>query len=167
MTYEIVFKPRAIWDLQSLPKATAQRILEKIEALGTDLAGDVRRFTNITPDYRLPVGDYRILFETEADKVIIDRVKHRSDAYKPSRNPTMISLHPEFLTKDGKKEFADLPYEEFVALQKVLADAADLIDLCEAKADETDAVTVPLDEVKNRLGLRTKRGRMNHGPCGS
>jgi len=65
----------------------------------------------------------------------------------------MIQLHPEFLTKDGKKEFAVLPYEEFVALQDVLADAADLIDLREAKADEATAETVSLGEVKKRLGL--------------
>ena len=65
----------------------------------------------------------------------------------------MISLHPEFLTKDGKRQFAVLPYEEFVALQEVLADAADLIDLRAAKADEADAATVPLSEVKDVLGL--------------
>lgn len=65
----------------------------------------------------------------------------------------MISLHPEFLTKDGKKEFAVIPYEEFVALQEVLADAADLIDLREAKADEASAACVSLSEVKSRLGL--------------
>jgi len=65
----------------------------------------------------------------------------------------MISLHPEFLTKDGKKQFAVLPYEEFVALQEVLADAADLIDLREAKAEEASAGAVPLSEVKERLGL--------------
>jgi hypothetical protein len=67
----------------------------------------------------------------------------------------MISLHPEFLTKDGKKQFAVLPYEEFIALQEVLADAADLIDLREAKAEEASAGTVPLSEVKERLGLGT------------
>ena len=65
----------------------------------------------------------------------------------------MISLHPEFLTKDGKKEFAVIPYEEFVALQEVLADAADLIDLREAKANEATAASVPLSEVKRGLGL--------------
>ena len=54
----------------------------------------------------------------------------------------MISLHPEFLTKDGKRQFAVLPYEEFVALQEVLADAADLIDLREAKADEAATATL-------------------------
>ena len=65
----------------------------------------------------------------------------------------MIQLHPEFLTKDGKKEFAVLPYEEFVALQEVLADAADLIDLREAKAQESSAASIPLIEVKDLLGL--------------
>ena len=63
----------------------------------------------------------------------------------------MIQLHPEFLTKDGKKEFAVLPYEEFVALQEILADVADLIDLREAKVNEASAATVPLSEVKERL----------------
>ena len=65
----------------------------------------------------------------------------------------MIRLHPEFLMKDGKKEFAVLPYEEFVALQELLADAADVLDLRAAKADEASAATAPLSEVKERLGL--------------
>lgn len=47
----------------------------------SDLAGDVRRLTNFTPEYRLRVGDYRALFEVEGDKVIIYRIRHRKDAY--------------------------------------------------------------------------------------
>ena len=31
----------------------------------------------------LRIGGYRVLFEVEAAKVIINRVKHRSDAYGP------------------------------------------------------------------------------------
>lgn len=65
----------------------------------------------------------------------------------------MIQLHPEFLTKDGKKEFAVLPYEEFLALQEFLNDAADMLDLRAAKAEAESAPTVPLDEVKKTLGL--------------
>jgi hypothetical protein len=65
----------------------------------------------------------------------------------------MISLHPEFLTKNGKKEFAVLPYEEFLALQEVLDDAADLIDLRTAKAEAPSAAAIPLREVKESLGL--------------
>ncbi len=83
MTYGIEFKPRAIKDLGSIAKPIGRRIIKKIEALGNDLAGDVKRLTNYTPEYRLRVGDYRVLFEIEANKVIIYRVKHRSDAYNP------------------------------------------------------------------------------------
>ena len=47
-----------------------------------DLTGDVKRLTNFTPEYRLRVGDYRVLFEIEGQAVVIYRVLHRKDAYK-------------------------------------------------------------------------------------
>ena len=46
----------------------------------------------------------------------------------------MMTLHPEILSKNGKKQFAILPYEEFVVLQERLADAEDLLELRKAKA---------------------------------
>ena len=46
----------------------------------------------------------------------------------------MLKLHPEILVKDGKKQFAVLPYEEFLALQERLADADDLLELRKANA---------------------------------
>ncbi len=81
MDYEVEFKPRAIKDLQTIPKSIQQRIIKKIEALRGDLAGNVKRVTNFTPEYRLRVGDYRILFEVKATMITIYRVKHRSSAY--------------------------------------------------------------------------------------
>lgn len=77
----IEFKPRAVKDLDALDRATARRVLEKIRGLENNLAGDVKRLTNFTPEYRLRVGDYRVLFEIEGDRVIIFRIKHRSRAY--------------------------------------------------------------------------------------
>lgn len=81
MTYRIELKPRAVKDLDALDRSTARRVLEKIRGLENDLAGDVKRLTNFTPEYRLRVGDYRVLFETEGERVIIYRIKHRSRAY--------------------------------------------------------------------------------------
>jgi mRNA interferase RelE/StbE len=77
----IEFKPRAVKDLDALERPTARRILEKIRDLENGLVGDVKRLTNFTPEYRLRVGDYRVLFEIEGERVIIYRVKHRSRAY--------------------------------------------------------------------------------------
>jgi mRNA interferase RelE/StbE len=53
-----------------------------MEMLANDLAGNVKRLTNFIPEYRLRVGDYRILFEVEERKIFIYRVVHRKDAYR-------------------------------------------------------------------------------------
>ncbi len=81
MTYLVEFMPRAIKDLKTLPESTRRRIIAGIDALQDDLAGDVKKLTNFTPEYRLRVGKYRVLFEVEGAKVIIYRILHRKDAY--------------------------------------------------------------------------------------
>ena len=66
----------------------------------------------------------------------------------------MLTLHPEILIKNGKKQFAVLPYEEFLALQERLADAEDLLELRKARRAEGMKRSIPLAEVKRDLGLR-------------
>ncbi len=53
----------------------------KIEGMQNNLQGDVKRLTNFTPEYRLRVGNYRVLFAVEEQNLVIYRVKHRSKAY--------------------------------------------------------------------------------------
>ena len=64
-----------------------------------------------------------------------------------------MKLHPEVLKKNGVNEFVILPYDEFVALQQLLADAQDLGDLREAVAAEKDAPPISLEELKTELGI--------------
>jgi len=68
--------------MDSLSPDVARRILLKVYAMQDDLAGDVKRLTNMTPGYRLRVGDYRVLFELEGDRIIVYRVRHRREAYE-------------------------------------------------------------------------------------
>lgn len=82
MKYTVELKPRAVKDYRHIDKKLAKIICSKIELLSSDLQGDVKKLTNFTPEYRLRVGDYRILFETEGDKIIIYRIKHRKEAYE-------------------------------------------------------------------------------------
>jgi mRNA interferase RelE/StbE len=82
VNYSIAFKPRAIKDLKKLSVEDRQRIVAKIEMMQDNLAGDVKKLTNFTPEYRLRVGDYRILFEVEQTQVVVYRVKHRREVYK-------------------------------------------------------------------------------------
>ena len=82
MSDEIKLMPRAVKGLESLPKATAHCILVKVEALGDELTGDVKRLTDFTPEYRLRVGDYPISFEVEGSNVVVHRILHRKDTYR-------------------------------------------------------------------------------------
>ena len=66
----------------------------------------------------------------------------------------MLKLHPEILVKDGKKQFAVLPYEEFLAVQERLADADDLLELRKAKRAEGKKRAISLAEVKREFGVR-------------
>jgi mRNA interferase RelE/StbE len=78
---EIEFKPSALKDLRSINKKDAIKILTKIEDMKDGLKGDIKRLTNFTPEYRLRVGIYRVLFEIENNIITIYAVKHRREAY--------------------------------------------------------------------------------------
>lgn len=65
----------------------------------------------------------------------------------------MLKLHPEFLVKNGRKEFVVLPYAELLAILERLADADDLTELRKAKRAEGKKEARPLAEVKRELGL--------------
>ena len=82
MKYCVELKERALKDLKNLSKKDAKRILEKIETLKDSLSGDVKRLTDFTPEYRLRVGNFRVLFEIEKSTVIIYGIKHRKEAYR-------------------------------------------------------------------------------------
>ncbi|MGH8477911.1 MAG: hypothetical protein ACRER2_19465 [Methylococcales bacterium] len=69
----------------------------------------------------------------------------------------MIELHPEFISRHGKPEFAVLPIEEFDRLKCYLEDMEDLLDLRQARAAEADAPTVGIDDLKRSLNLPESR----------
>jgi len=77
----IELKLKSIKDLKSIPKADAEKIVERIKLMENDLQGDVKKLTNHTPEYRMRAGNWRVLFEIENDKIIIYRILHRKEAY--------------------------------------------------------------------------------------
>ena len=62
-----------------------------------------------------------------------------------------MRLHPQIIEKGGKKEFVVLPYDEYLAIEELMEDYMDLIDLREAKAEGQDQPSVSLDEVIKEL----------------
>ena len=79
--FSVKLMPRAIKDLEKLSKSDAKKIIEKVKSLEQGLTGDIKKLTNFTPEYRLRVGDYRILFEIQEKDILIYRIKHRKEAY--------------------------------------------------------------------------------------
>ena len=82
MIYEVEIRERAVRDFDSIPTKDATRITKRMLALGQNLAGDVKRLTSFTPEYRLRVGDWRVLFEVVGPRVIIHRILHRREVYR-------------------------------------------------------------------------------------
>ena len=64
-----------------------------------------------------------------------------------------MKLHPQFLKKNGRKEFVILPYAEFEQMEESLQDAYDLRTLRVARRKNRGQPSIPLAEVKKRLGL--------------
>jgi mRNA interferase RelE/StbE len=81
MEYEIYYLDEARASLKRLSPEVARRIVNKIERMRHGLAGDVKRLKEFVPNYRLRVGDWRVLFEVERRSIIIHEIKHRSEAY--------------------------------------------------------------------------------------
>ena len=58
-----------------------------------------------------------------------------------------MTINPQIIEKNGKKEFAVLPYEDFLRIQEELEDYEDLRTLREEKAAAHAEPTRSLDEV--------------------
>ena len=80
--YDFRFKPGASKDIAALPSRLQARVLARIENLSDNLKGDVKQLTDFTPEYRLRVGDYRVLFEVEEKTIVVYRVRHRREVYR-------------------------------------------------------------------------------------
>ncbi len=78
---KVELKPQAIKDMCGLEKPDAARIAKKLSELERGLTGDIKRLTNFTPEYRLRVGNYRVLFEVQDTTVVVYRVMHRKHVY--------------------------------------------------------------------------------------
>ncbi|MBP7589419.1 MAG: type II toxin-antitoxin system Phd/YefM family antitoxin [Thermoanaerobaculia bacterium] len=65
-----------------------------------------------------------------------------------------IALHPEILRRDGRPQFAVLPYEEYVALRARLEDLEDVLEIRRACQEEVAEPHTPLDEVLHEFDVR-------------
>lgn len=79
--YQIRYAQAVVRELKKMSPDVQRRIRSKIERLSNGLTGDVKRLTNFSPEYRLRVGDWRVLFNIYGDIISVEDVSHRSQAY--------------------------------------------------------------------------------------
>jgi mRNA interferase RelE/StbE len=84
-SYSVVLKPSVEKDLRALPKSVVRRVWDRIEGLARKpLSRQSVKLAGAERLYRVRVGDYRIIYgvETDARRVIVHYVRHRSQAYR-------------------------------------------------------------------------------------
>ena len=84
--YKTILSPQALQDISKLDKAVAQRIIDKLEWLAEnfDVLTPIALTGTLIDYYKLRVGDWRVIYslKTESGTININRIKHRSEAYK-------------------------------------------------------------------------------------
>lgn len=85
MMFEIVYSKQAIRVLRRLPRNLSQRIREKLRDVALDPFAQHNNVTRLLnrPGYRLRVGDWRIIYDIQEERmeIMVMRVAPRGEAY--------------------------------------------------------------------------------------
>ncbi|MBI2265580.1 MAG: type II toxin-antitoxin system RelE/ParE family toxin [Armatimonadetes bacterium] len=87
-SYKVILRSSVEKDLRKLSKALLPRIIERLERLQSDpFPHQVSKLSSAECLYRVPVGDYRIVYEvdTEAGQVTVHYVRHRREVYQRAK----------------------------------------------------------------------------------
>ncbi len=84
MKLDVSLSRRAIRDLRRLDRSTQARVLDSVERYAETRAGNVLNLRASDYDYRLRVGDWRVLFDKDETTrtMHVGRVLHRREAYR-------------------------------------------------------------------------------------
>ena len=85
MIYRIDFARKAARQFQNLPAAVQKRLKPKIDALARNLRPrGVKKLEGEEDLYRIPVGDYRIIYQVQDKALVVLVVKlgDRKEIYK-------------------------------------------------------------------------------------
>jgi len=79
----VIWSPEARMDLRAIDRERALQILQVIDRYLSGGAGDVKKLRPPRHEFRLRVGDYRVLFLPKDEHAIeVLRVLHRREAYR-------------------------------------------------------------------------------------
>jgi mRNA interferase RelE/StbE len=82
MPYELEIKAEPMKFLRSLPVNERKQTGYRPNCLQRDFSGDVTKLRGSRNEYRLRVGDWRVLFELVGDQIVVYAIGDRKDIYK-------------------------------------------------------------------------------------
>ncbi|HSB13801.1 MAG TPA: type II toxin-antitoxin system RelE/ParE family toxin [Bryobacteraceae bacterium] len=83
--HEILVSSQAGRDLRRAPAVILQRVVRAIKALSNDpRPSGARKITGSKNDWRIRIGDYRVLYElNDTERTVrVMRVRHRREVYR-------------------------------------------------------------------------------------
>jgi mRNA interferase RelE/StbE len=82
MMYEIVFTHKALKDLNSLDKKIKVQIINKIKEYSISPFDNARKLIDKKlGQFRYRIGDYRVIFDIDENKIVILKIGHRKEIY--------------------------------------------------------------------------------------
>lgn len=82
MKYEIEIKEEAKAELRELPEDVRREIGYRLHLLQQEFSGDVKKLKGSRNEYRLRVGNYRMLFELVGKQIVVYTLGQRKDIYR-------------------------------------------------------------------------------------
>jgi mRNA interferase RelE/StbE len=85
MSYQVVLSKSAKHDLSKLDKTLQQNMANHLQSLTTDpRPHGVTKLRGTEDEWRIRVGDYRIIYEIDDNKQIVAilRIRHRREVYR-------------------------------------------------------------------------------------
>lgn len=83
MVYQLIYTKSASGDVGKLDIVAKRKIKKKIEAYAQNPLGYAKKLTNsLLGDYRWRIGNYRVVFILDGQKIVILRIGHRREIYR-------------------------------------------------------------------------------------
>ncbi len=83
MPYHLLYTKSAFGDIKNLDIVTKKRLKKKLEAYSKNPFLYAKRLINPNiGTYRFRIGNYRIIFDIDKEKIVILRIGHRREIYK-------------------------------------------------------------------------------------
>lgn len=83
MAYTLLYTKSAVEDIRKLDTVAKKRIKRKLEEYASNPLLHAKKLVNSAiGSYRWRVGNYRIVFDIDGEKIVVLRIGHRKEIYR-------------------------------------------------------------------------------------